>query len=285
MPYDYMIIDAKNNLYRAIYAGLSESYPDPPKNSPITIFFRFINYYCQRFKPTNVLFFWDDKKEKIWRRKIYPEYKEGRSLSQGKYDPKLVENFLHNGEIIIKEMIKELGCRNFQGERQEADDLIYAFCKVYHGKKMIIISSDGDFKQIIYHFKHIDLFSPNNQEKKMYEVENEDPIEIKCLMGENGDNIPGYERIGPIKAKLITHDVNKKKELFEKFGEEIYWRNKVLIDLSICPFLLLNMKSIHNTMMENIEVNEKSLRDIIQKYKVKGMILEVPNLMQSFRRR
>ena len=73
MECDNLLIDGKNCIYRAIYAGLSDKKFVEKKYHPAVIFFRFITSYVYQYRPKNVHIFWDAPKETLWRKKSYPE--------------------------------------------------------------------------------------------------------------------------------------------------------------------------------------------------------------------
>ena len=273
--YDHMLVDVRNALYRAIYAGLKESNED----YSIVIFFRFMASYIRQLKPSSVHFFWDDSRRNIWRTKIYSEYKGNRDLK----DREKVDSLLERHSEIVNEIIQVCGCRNYFVSKQEADDLIYAFCKQNLGSKMIIVSSDGDFRQLVYSFRDVQLYNPMGKDGRIYESDGVNPIEVKCFMGEKADNIPGYPGIGPVKSKKLVSDCDCRRKFLDDNGIGIYIRNKALIDLSLCPYTLRNMKVIINTIQKPVRYNVSEIIKIIQKYKVKGLLGEMSTSLLPFK--
>jgi 5'-3' exonuclease len=281
-----MLIDSRNAVYRAIYAGLADQNFMASQADFSVVFFRFISSYIQKYRPSHVHFFWDAPKSEIWRKGIMKDYKEGRDTSlAGRYTAEDIERILTRTTQICMELAPFLGCRNYEQRRQEADDLIFAFCRLKHDRT-IIISSDGDFKQIAYLFAHVDVYNPLNKDKgELYKVDHSepDPVEIKSLTGEVSDNIRGYRGIGPVKARVLATDSVRRVEFFKVHGEEIYLRNRALIDLSLCPFLLHNIAHIHEKLAQKVVFDLPKLREIIQKYKVKGLMGEVNRVLLPFK--
>lgn len=280
--YDCMLVDARNTIYRAIYAGMGDPEFESRGNDFLVIYFRFISTYINRFHPKTVHLFWDTPKEKLWRRKLYPEYKEGRDSSHdGKYAN--VDEHLERCTQICQELAPVINCRNYQSPKQEADDLIFAFCRSKPGQK-IIISSDGDFKQIPYMYSNVDQYSPMNKTHEIYPVEEVDPVEVKCFMGDKlSDNIPGYYLIGEARAKQLVLDADKRDEFFKVHGMGKYLLNRALIDLTLCPYLLDNIRIIDEVMRQKVCFDLKAVRDIIQKYKVKGLSGEINRSILPFK--
>lgn len=281
--YDHMLIDARNAIYRAIYAGLTDSSFTNNSMDHVVILFRFIASYVQRFKPKQVHFFWDAPKDTLWRKSIDKDYKEGRDVTHnGKYADVDIDGLLRRSTEICMDLVPCINSRNYKLDKQEADDLIYAFCKQNTASKILIVSSDGDFKQIPFHMKWVDLFNPMRGES-LVDIPEDDPVEIKSLTGEKGDNIIGYPRIGPKTAHKIVHDVSRRKKLFNDMGKVTYMRNKILVDLSLCPKLARNILYVLETMLKDTEYNNSMIMNIIQKYKVKGLSGEIKRTILPFK--
>jgi 5'-3' exonuclease len=282
-----MIIDARNAVYRAVYAGLADERFMESGDDFSVIFFRFVTKYLNQFKPQSVHFFWDCPKETVWRKKIYPEYKDGRDVGQGgRFDYKIVGEAVSRCCDVAKRMIPFLNSRNYYRARQEADDLIYAFCRQCSQPAMIV-SSDSDFRQIPFRHRNISLFNPLGKANQVnichHGDEDIDPTELKSYMGEKSDNIDGYFRIGPVNARKLALDFEKRREFFETYGSETYLRNKALIDLSVCPYILANMAYVNRVLAEEVSFNEKAIRETIIKYKVKGLQGEFTRSLLPFK--
>lgn len=278
--YDYMLIDTRNCLYRSVYAGLADKRFIDSQADYSVIFFRFMNSYINKFKPKNVLFFWDSPKSTVWRKAIYPEYKAGRIARNENID-----EILSRQTNIMNDLIPFINCKNVTKANQEADDLIYAFCHTMPNVKSLIVSSDNDFKQICYRYNNIDLYNPlSKSDEDLYQRDEEcDPVELKCFMGEDGDNIQGYDKVGPVTALKIVKDFNLRKKFFETHGKEIYILNKKLVDLSLCPHLQDNIMYVHDVMAADSTFKMNEIMNIISKYKIKGLMGEIKKTILSFK--
>jgi 5'-3' exonuclease len=285
--YDHMLIDGRNAIYRAIYAGLSDKNFTSSGLDSVVIFFRFVSSYLTKFRSKQVHFFWDAPKNTLWRKAILPEYKDGRDKTHGgKYgDVVDIDALLERNTNIVMELVLACNAMNFGCPKQEADDLIYAFCKYHAGSNIIIISSDGDFKQIPFMFKGIDLYNPlaGDRKNKLYKPDNLDPVKVKAFSGEKSDNISGYVQIGPVRAKRLVTEQGFREKHFDTYGRKIFIRNMALIDLSLCPFVLKNIAYIVRIMSKSRHYDEKKIREIIQKYKVKGLSGEISRSLLPFK--
>lgn len=283
--YDHMIVDGRNAVYRAVYAGLSDEMFVKTGHDMAVVFYRFMASYLNKFKPKAVHICWDAPKTDLWRRKIWRDYKDGRDTSHGgKYAAFDVDALVERCSMLVREFAPAMNCRNYARDRQEADDLIYAFCKLNLGRKILIVSSDGDFKQIAFMMRNIDIFNPLNKKEGMLEIDPEvDPVDLKCYSGEKGDNILGYYNIGPKRARVLATDPEKRKKFFEIYGRKTYLRNRALIDLTMCPYTFSNLAYIQKAMTTEVKYDERSVREIIQKYKVKGLLGEVSRNILPFK--
>lgn len=282
--YDHMLIDGRNAIYRAIYAGLSdENFTNSGADSAV-IFFRFISSYLAKFKSRQVHFFWDAPKDTLWRKAILPEYKDGRDKTHGgRYGDVDIDALLERNTDIVMDLVLACNSMNFGCPKQEADDLIYAFCKYHAGTKIVIVSSDGDFRQIPFMFRRVDLYNPLAKKDKLYEPDDLDPVKLKAFSGEKSDNISGYVQIGPVRAKRLVTEPEFREKHFETFGRKVFIRNMALIDLSLCPYVLRNMAYIARVMSKPRNYNEEKARDIIQKYRVKGLLGEISRSLLPFK--
>lgn len=260
-----------------MYAGLADQFF---KDDPSVIFFRFISSYIHKYEPKAIHFCWDSPKATIWRKKLYPEYKDGREHSS-RFPGVDIEAILNRTSEICFKIVKRANCRNYVRERQEADDLIYAFCRLHRHQKVLIISSDGDFRQIPYMFNNVDLYNPLTN--VMYQVEDVDPVEMRCFTGEKGDNIRGYFKVGKVTARALSLDFKKRKEFFDIRGMETYLLNRALIDLTLCPFVLHNMKYIQEVVAEDTTFDLEAIKEVIQKYKARGLMSELKRTILPFK--
>ena len=118
----HLLIDGRNIIYRAIYAGRSDNMFMMSGLDIFAVFARFIHYYQVQFRPKSIHIFWDDECSRLWRTKILPTYK-----GQRKDDDGAKKDVFHILKISL-DLYKTLGIRQYFRHTQEADDLIYAFC-------------------------------------------------------------------------------------------------------------------------------------------------------------
>jgi len=271
-----LLVDGKNCVYRGVYAGLSD--PDFINNNKsfAVIIFHFLISYIRKFGTNNICIFWDSTRDSLWRRDLYPGYKEGR-----KHSIEGVEEKVDNTIQICEKLFPLLGIKNFKREKQEADDLIYAYCKIFTRNNNIIISSDKDFRQVVYQHKNVSLFDPirNNY----MEIVKLDPVDELCFKGEKGDHIEGYHRIGDVTSKVICENRTNFIDFFRTHNKDIYVRNRKLIDLSMCPYVCDNMGYIIEESLKPSSFNKKEFLLGVYNLKIKGIIGDINNILSSFK--
>lgn len=239
-----LLIDGKNLIYRSVFAGQN------PANTEhvIIICLKQISRYCKDFNPGRINVFWDDRTKNLWRKDIYEDYKSNRSNE--------LSGVINKSVILCIKVFENLGIHQFFNYKNEADDLIFAYCLLNNNNK-VVISSDSDLKQIKY-YEHNGLISntkvycPNK--KVFFEYEEHNPAVSKSLMGDKADNIIGYNGIGKVKSAKLSRD----KSLLDKFlenNDSIYKRNMLLVDFLKCPYLEENKNILKENMSKPINKN------------------------------
>ena len=269
----HLVVDGKNAAYRSLFASKQSSV------HPATILLRSVSSWVDRFLPQAIHIFWDSTSHHLWRRRIFPSYKIATCRDHGfKVDEEMVDL-----QKIAIRMFSSLPCRQYYRSRMEADDLIYAFCRTYF-QPTIIVSSDGDLRQLSYLWSHVLVFDPTkNKEFKQEDIEI-DPVEMKSLCGDVSDAISGYRGIGPKRAAQLLSDPLKWDNFFETHDKNIYLRNRQLIDLSACPASQRNIFYVRRVMAcDENQLDVGMLRRLIQEKKIQGMMTELDRRLISFR--
>ena len=140
-----------------------------------------------------------DLKAPTFRHKIYDEYKAGR---------KGMPDELRSQMPVLKELLTALGYRVVEKEGYEADDILGTLSAQCKGDDLCFIATgDRDSLQLVSDNTRVLLASTKmgkavttvyDKEKLMeeYGVEPKGMIEIKALMGDSSDNIPGVAGVG-----------------------------------------------------------------------------------------
>ena len=201
-----VLIDGNSLMNRAYYALpiLTNS-----KGQYTNALFGFINIIIkiiEEQKP-NYLAIAFDLKEPTFRHKMYKDYKGTRKPAP----IELVEQL-----IAVKDILKTMGIKVLEKVGYEADDIIGTMSKKFD-VETIIVSGDKDLFQLIsknvfvWHTKKgiTDLIKVDSEElMNLMSVKPYQIVELKSLMGDSSDNIPGVAGIGPKTATdlLIKYD-------------------------------------------------------------------------------
>lgn len=274
----HLLIDGRNAIYRAVYAGLEDKKFQESKQDYFAIFLRFLNKYINTFKPSNVHIFWDDKRENLWRRKIYPEYKANRPPNEQ------VDPIIQRQVKVAISICRFIGFRQYYRETQEADDLIYAFCRSIV-EDSVIVSSDSDMKQIPFYIKNTSVYNPlakNAQDILNHNTPEINPIIMKSLVGDKSDNIEGYAGIGPTRGKMLVTEMAARKEFIEKSSNDKYKLNRLLVDLGLNPSLLDNMMYVERVMGTAPRFDFKQVVSLFREMNVTGMTQEVYHFIMPY---
>lgn len=273
-----LLIDARNALYRSVYAHKAESQRSGEAPHSFVFMLRLMNQWISKFKPTSIHIFWDETRSRVWRRKILKTYKARES------NPYIQDISVELSELtdICYKFFALMNMRQFYKRNMEADDLIYSAVTVLHPVPSIIISTDSDMAQIPYRFSSCKLYEP----KKGYIIETptQHPVLMKVLQGDKSDHIDGYRGIGPKKAARLVDDPRELIRFLSENDQSIYNRNNLLIDLSLCPKLLNNTLYVRKKIAEQTKFDRETLLAECNELRLKGLLMEFNELIMPFSR-
>ena len=200
-----LLVDANSMVFRAYYATAYGRMMSTSNGQPTNALFGFASMVFKALamiKPEAVLFAFDAK-AKTFRHKQYEAYKGTRvELPQ-----ELIDQFL-----IIRDYLDEFDVKRIEVEGYEADDIIGTMVKNYPDAKKIILTSDRDLLQLIDENTSVLLMKKGITETQLVDLKTLQQeqglkpyqiIELKSLMGDSSDNIPGVTGIGEKTAKKL----------------------------------------------------------------------------------
>jgi len=292
----YIIIDTANLFFRARHA-IRGSMNDQVGMS-IYVTLNSVRKAWKEFNGKHVIFAIEGRS---WRKDVYAPYKRNRSDARAKHTPKEVEEdriFWETYEDFKEFIVNKTNCTVLHNERLEADDLIAGFVQMHPNDEHIIISTDGDFAQLISknvkqyngvagitvtHEGYFDDKGKPIKDPKTKEIRPPpDPEWLlfeKCMRGDTSDNIfsayPGVRTKGTKKKVGLLDaysDRNAKgwywnnlmlqrwvdHEKVEHRVLEDYHRNVMLCDLSAQP------NDIKKIIRETIETSTSTNKNIGQ---------------------
>jgi len=272
-----LLVDGRNIMYRAVYAGLTDRRNRAVPYHFFVIFLRQFAKWIDGKKPQRVHVFWDAPRDTVWRRKILPTYKD---RSSSNYVEGLGEH-LARTTAVAQDFFKVMGVRQYERPQMEADDLIYAAVSLLHPRPTWIVSGDSDMRQIPYRYHSCSIFDPDTKQ----DIPRADisPVHMKALTGDKSDTIDGYFKVGPVTAReLVSCPIKLNRHLEEK-GADIYHRNLLLIDLSLCPRLLANSIYAQKVFAETVTWDRSEIRRLTLHHKVNGIDQEFESIVLPFK--
>lgn len=303
---DILVVDGTNNFIRCwtVVPTLSEN---GEHVGGVSGFLTSIGYAVKLMKPTRVIVVFDGKGGSDRRRKLYPQYKEGRKvlkrlnrayeeMSDTETEQKSVVEQM--GKLVS--FLQELPVSIVSIDHIEADDTIgYIATQMYKDSRITIMSADKDFMQLVN--DRVQIWSPIK--KKIYGVQDvineygvhpHNFIYYRILEGDNSDNIDGVKGVGlktaikcfPMlteatetsveKILLRAKDCANEKKAYSSVVEhaEIIQRNYLLMQLKDPNF----SPSLQLKINESVEkIHDFNKFHFIQKLTAFGMHSSIQN--------
>ncbi|KXT78340.1 DNA polymerase I [Streptococcus sp. DD13] len=196
-----LLIDGSSVAFRAFFALYHQL--DRFKNASglhtnaIYGFNLMLSHLLERIQPTHVLVAFDAGKT-TFRTEMYADYKGGRAKTPDEFR----EQF-----PFIREQLDHMGICHYELAQYEADDIIGTLDKLAEkdGFEITIVSGDKDLIQLTDAHTVVEIskkgvaefedFTPAYLMEKMG-LTPEQFIDLKALMGDKSDNIPGVTKIG-----------------------------------------------------------------------------------------
>ncbi len=223
-----ILIDGNNLVFRSYYAtAYRGSILRNSKGFPTNALFGFINMLnkiINEENPEYIMIAFD--KGKTFRHKKYEGYKDGR---------KEIPQELKDQLPVAKGIAKAMGIPCFEIDNYEADDIIGTFANEVDNQNdyySVIISSDKDLLQLITDKNEVKLLKSNdyirmNKETfiEIYGFTPEKIVDLKGIMGDASDNIPGVKGIGEKGAMTLIQKYGTVEEIYKNI-EEIKGRTR-----------------------------------------------------------
>ena len=162
-----------------------------------------------------------DVKHPTFRHEMYDAYKAGRHPTP----PELLSQFAD-----AKECLELMGIKVLELPGWEADDIQGTIAKMAHGYKdteSYVLSGDRDLLQLIDD-KVTVLLATNNDTLTMkrdeffvkYGIEPELFVDMKALMGDSSDNIPGVAGVGEKTAQSLILNFGRLEDIYENIDDK-----------------------------------------------------------------
>jgi len=210
-----MLIDGNSLLFRAFYALPPLHTNEGIFTNAVYGFLTMFNRVIAQVDPQYLVVAFD-KDRQTFRSETYDSYKANRSSPPEELRPQFG---------LVRQVLTALGVKWLEVAGFEADDIIGTLSKKAEQEDIetVIVTGDGDTLQLVSDttwvlmtkkgISEIEIYGPE-QVKAKWEVEPDKMIEIKALMGDTSDNIPGVPGIGPKTAIKLVKEYGSLDNLY-----------------------------------------------------------------------
>lgn len=210
-----LLIDGNNFMYAAQHGARKLTAGDL-ETTAIFGFLGSLRNVMQRWPGAVPIVLWDSSPS--WRVDIYPDYKGNR-----KENPALmaVTAALRPQRPIMKDLLRDLGVRQYAVTKYEADDLAADLSRKLSAKgtEVILVTRDGDWQQLVndkvvwYDHKNDKVINKANFEASTGYLDPARFVHGKAIHGDASDNIPGVGGLGEGAATLILGEFDSLQSL------------------------------------------------------------------------
>ena len=213
-----VLVDGNNLMFRSYFATAYTG--NLMKNSKGQVtnalygFANMINKILKEEEPSYMAVAFDIGK--TFRHEVYKDYKAGRQKTPEE---------LKSQMPIAKEMLTAMGIKYLELDGYEADDIIGTLSERANQDPewdALLVTSDHDYLQLITDVTTVKMLRPKDYIKYTPEVFKEeygiDPIKVidlKALMGDSSDNIPGVPGVGEKTALKLLQEYGTLDNLYE----------------------------------------------------------------------
>ena len=276
-----LLIDGNAMLFRAYYATLYGKSMTTSNGIPTNAVYGFITMVqkaLQLIQPDRVLIAFDSGKP-TFRHEKYEAYKGTRK----QLDQELIVQF-----PIVREYIDAAGIPRWECDGIEADDIIGTCAKTFPDYETIILTSDRDLLQLIDDSTNVLLMKKGISEMVLvdmkylaeeFHVRPDQIVEMKGLMGDTADNIPGVPGVGEKTALKLLEDYDNVANVYEHLDEikgklkEKLEQNRDKADLSLFLAKIVTDAPLPFDIEDcELKVNADKTNDFFKKYEMFSFI-------------
>ena len=254
-----ILVDGNNLMFRAFYATLyTGSIMRNSKGLPTNGLFSFtnmINKIIEEEKPEYMCVAFDIGKN--FRKEEFSFYKEGRQSTPEELKVQMP---------LARKILDAMGIKHLELAPYEADDIIGTLVKMAETDPeyaSLIVSSDKDLLQLISDETEIKLLKQNgyiryNKTSFMeeYKIEPKRIVDLKAIMGDASDNIPGVKGIGEKGALKLLQEYESLENVYENIDNIKGSTKEKLINGKDSAFMSKKIATIYKDVPINVDFEE-----------------------------
>lgn len=189
-----ILIDGNSLINRAFYATPVLTAPDGTYTNAVYAFVNMLIKLIGERKPDYIMVAFD-RKEPTFRHEMFSEYKGTRKPMPEELVPQIP---------LLKKVLGEIGIAMYEEAGIEADDIIGTLSKRKDWFSYIVTGDKDSFQlvsdncSVLYTkrgISDVDEYTVDNFKEKLG-IEPKEIVDLKALMGDSSDNIPGVKGIG-----------------------------------------------------------------------------------------
>ena len=254
-----ILVDGNNLLFRSYFATAytgntmrnSKGFPTNGLYGLVNM----LNKIIREEKPEYMLVAFD--KGKTFRHEKYLDYKGGRNETP---------DDLKKQFSVAKKLVPLMGIKCFEIDNYEADDIIGTYSKmalIDPEFETTIVSSDKDLLQLINEETEVKLLKQKdyirmNEETFIdtYGIKPIRMIDLKGLMGDASDNIPGVKGIGEKTALKLLQEYDSLENVYDNIDNIKGATKQKLIDGKESAFMSKDIATIYNEVPVTYSLEE-----------------------------
>ena len=220
MSRKFMILDGSSLMYRAFYALPLLTSPTGEYTNAIFGFSNMLAKLLQELEPDALVIAFD-KGKKTFRTEMFPDYKGNRQKTPEELKAQIP---------LLHDFASALGMAFVEKEGYEADDIIgtLATQAAAEGYDTMVVTGDRDALQLVRKNLRVMLTKKGITEMKVYDeavfeeeyqIKPLSLIDLKGLMGDSSDNIPGVPGVGQKTATKLLVEYGSLENVLEHVAD------------------------------------------------------------------
>lgn len=207
-----VLIDGNSLINRAFYATPLLTAKDGTPTNAVYAFVNMLVKLISDVKPKYILVAFD-RKEPTFRHKMYAEYKGTRKPMPEELRPQV---------DLLKNVLDVMGIARYEQPGIEADDILGTLSRKFNAESLIV-TGDKDSFQLVNEHTSVYFTKRGISDVEIYDINNFSDktglnppqiIDLKSLMGDSSDNIPGVSGVGEKTALNLVKTYGTLEKLY-----------------------------------------------------------------------
>lgn len=285
-----LLIDGSSLFFRAFYALPLLTTKNGLYTNAVYGFISMMENFKESYQP-DYLAVCFDQKGKTFRHKEYEDYKGTRQKTPSELDQQWP---------MVREILDHMHIVTLDSPIYEADDIAGTLGKMASDQdyQVVYLTGDRDYLQLVDENSSVHLTKRGISETEKYDLARleeeyqltpDQMIDLKGLMGDSSDNIPGIPGIGEKTGLKLLHQYGTmdglyahEEELKGKMGEKIR-------DYKAQAYMSKKLGTIYRQVpldlsLEDLAIGEydyDALRDLYSKYEFSSLLKKLPQDYQG----